>query len=54
MKVNMRAKETVYWPGMNEQLEQLIVNCQLWLKNSRSKDKNRPNTALGHEILSVP
>ena len=50
----MRAKETVYWPGMNEQLEQLIQNCQLCLSYSRSKDKNTPNTALGHEIPSVP
>ena len=50
----MRAKETVYWLGMNEQLEQLILNCQLCLRYSRSKDKNMPNTALGHEIPSVP
>ena len=53
-KCKMRAKETVYWPGINEQLEQLILNCQLCLKYSRSKDKNNPHTALGHEILSVP
>ena len=50
----MRAKETVYWSGINEQLEQLILNCQLCLKYSRSKDKNTPNMALGHEIPSVP
>ena len=50
----MRAKETVYWPGINEQLEQLIFNCQLCLKYSRSKDKNMPHTALGHEIPPVP
>ena len=39
---------------MNEQLEKLILNCQLCLKYSRSKDKNMPITALGHEIPSVP
>ena len=50
----MREKETVYWLGMNEQLEQLILNCQLCLKYSRSKEKNTPITALGHEIPSVP
>ena len=50
----MRAKETMYWLGMNEQLEQLILNCQLHIKYSRSKDKNTPYTALGHEIPSVP
>ena len=38
-KYKMRAKETVYWPGMHEQLEQLILNCQLCLKYSRSKEK---------------
>ena len=41
-KCKMRAKETVYWPGINEQLEQLILNCQLCLKYSRSKDKTHP------------
>ena len=49
-KCKMRAKETMYWPGMNKHLEQLILICQLCLKYSRSKDKNMPNTALGHGI----
>ena len=53
-KCKMRAKETVYWLGINEQLEQLILNCQLCLKYSRLKDKNMPHTALGHEIPPVP
>ena len=34
----IRAKETVYWLGINEQLEQLILNCQLCLNYSRSKE----------------
>ena len=50
----MRAKETVYWLGINEQLEQLILNCQLCLKYSRSKNKDTPPTALGHEVPPVP
>ena len=53
-KCKMRAKETVYWLGINEQLDQLILNCQLCLKYSRSKDKNMPHTALGHKIPPVP
>ena len=53
-KCKMRAKETVYWPGINEQLEHLILNCQLCLKYSRSKDKNMPHTALGHKVPLVP
>ena len=42
-KCQMWAKETVYWPGLNDQLEQLILNCQLCLKYSRSKDKGTPS-----------
>ena len=53
-KCQMRAKETVYWLGINEQLEQLILNCQLCLKYSRLKDKINPHTALGHEVPPVP
>ena len=53
-KCQMHAKETVYWPGLNDQLEQLILNCQLCLKSSRSKDKGTPHTALGHEVPQVP
>ena len=52
-KCKMRAKETVFWPGINKQLEQLILNYQLCLKYSRSKDKNMPHTALGHKIAPV-
>ena len=53
-KCQMRAKETVYWPGLNDQLEKLILNCQLCLKYSRSKNKSIPPTALGHEVPAVP
>ena len=53
-KCQTRAKETVYWLGLNEQLEKLILNCQLCLRYSRLKDKSNPHTALGHEVPSVP
>ena len=53
-KCKIRAKETVYWLGINEQLEQVILNCQLCLKYSGSKNKNMPHTALGHEVPPVP
>ena len=49
-KCQMRAKETVYWPGLNDQLENLILSCQLCLKYSKSKNKSTPHTALGHEV----
>ena len=53
-KCQMHAKETVYWPGLNDQLEQLILNCQLCLKYSKSKNKSTPQTTLGHEVPPVP
>ena len=53
-KCQMRVKETVYWPGLNDQLENLILNCQLCLKYSKSKNKSTPLTALGHEVSAVP
>ena len=53
-KCQMRVKETVYWPGLNDQLENLIPNCQLCLKYSKSKNKSTPFTALGHEVPAVP
>ena len=53
-KCQMRAKETVYWPGLNDQLENLILNCQLCLKYSKSKNKSTPPTALGHKVPAVP
>ena len=31
-KCKLRAKETVYWPSLNDQLEKLVLNCQLCLK----------------------
>ena len=33
-KCKLCAKQAVYWPGINNQLEQLILNCQLCLKYS--------------------
>ena len=33
-KCKLRVKETVYWPGLNEQLEDLVLNCKLCLKYS--------------------
>ena len=53
-KCQMRVKETVYWPGLNDQLKNLILNCQLCLKYSKSKNKSTPHTALGHEVPAVP
>ena len=49
-KCKLREKETVYWPGLNEQLEKLVLNCQLCLKYLHSKCKQTPEMSLGQEI----
>ena len=50
----MQAKHTVYWPGLNDQLEKLILNCELCLKYSHAKHKPKPITSLGQEIPVHP
>ena len=53
-KYKLRAKETVYWPSLNDQLEKLVLNCQLCLKYLQSKCKLTPNMSLGQEIPPFP
>ena len=36
----MQAKDKVYWPGLNDQLEKMILNCELCLKYSQAKCKD--------------
>ena len=42
-KCKLCAKETVYWPGLNGQLEDLVLNCELCLKYSNSMCKQEPS-----------
>ena len=53
-KCKLRAKETVYWPGLNDQLEDLLLNCELCLKYSTSKHKQEPSLLLGQEVPLYP
>ena len=53
-KCKLRAKDTVYWPGLNEQPEKLVLNCELCLKYSYSKHKQNPGSYLGQEIPVHP
>ena len=53
-KCKLQAKQKVYWPGLNDQLEKLVLNCQLCLKYSNSKKKQETNLSLGHEIPLFP
>ena len=53
-KCKLRAKETVYWPGLNIELEDLVLNCELCLKYSTAKCKQEPSLALGQEVPLCP
>ena len=53
-KCKLRAKETVYWPGLNNELEDLVLNCQLCLKYSTAQCKLEPSLALGQEVPLYP
>ena len=53
-KCKLHVKKTVYWPGLNDQLDKLILNCELCLKYSQAKCKQSPNMALGQEIPVHP
>ena len=53
-KCKLRTKETVYWPGLHDQLERLVLNCQLCLKYLQSKCKLTPDMSLGQEIPIFP
>ena len=53
-KCKLHAKEIVYWPGLNDQLEKLVLNCKLCLKYSHSKCKQEPSLSLGQEVPLYP
>ena len=50
-KCMLHMKEMVYWwRGLDDELDKLILNCELCLKYSQAKCKQPPTMALGHEI----
>ena len=53
-KCKLRTKDTVYWPGLIDWLEKLMLNCELCLKYSHSKCKQKPSTSPRQEILVHP
>ena len=53
-KCKLQAKETFYWPGLNEHLEKLVLNCELCLKYSNTKCKQEPTLSLEQEVSLYP
>ena len=50
----LHTKETVYWPRLNDQLEKLVLNCELCLKYLHSKCKQEPSLSLGQDVPLYP
>ena len=44
----------MYWSGLNDQFEDLALNCELCLKYSTAKHKLDPSLSLGQEVLLYP
>ena len=53
-KCTLQCEDTVYWLRMNEQLEKLVLNCELCLKYSKAKNKQCANMSLGQEVPIYP
>ena len=53
-KCKLWCKDTVYWLGINKQLEKLVLNCELCLKYSKAKNKLPANMSLGQEVPIYP
>ena len=53
-KCKLHAKVTVYWPGLIDQLEKPVLNCELCLKYSNSKQKQEPSLSLSQEVPLYP
>ena len=53
-KCKLQCKDMVYWLGINEQLEKLVLNCELCLKYLKAKSKQAPSMSLGKEVVIHP
>ena len=50
-KCKLHAKETVYWPGLNDQIEKHVLNCELCLKYLQG-DSITPLDQASHRFVS--
>ena len=54
IKCQLHAKETVYWPGIIKDIEDMVHNCEMCLKFSANNHKSKPENSLGHEVPVIP
>ena len=53
-KCKLQYKDTICWLRMKEQLEELVLNCELCLSFPKAKNKQPANMSLGQEVLIYP
>ena len=53
-RCKLHAKEPFYWSVLIDQLEKMVLNCQLCLKISKSKCMQKPTMSLHQEIPLHP
>ena len=54
IKCQLHAKETIYWPGITKDIEDMVQNCEICLKFSANNHKPKPANTLGHEVPTIP
>ncbi|UYV70092.1 K02A2.6-like [Cordylochernes scorpioides] len=50
-KCKIRARQSIFWPGINKQIEDLISKCEICIRNRRSQEKE---PLILHPIKDLP
>ena len=53
-KCLQRARASVYWPNLYEELKQLVTNCHICLKFSSANRQDNIGPSLGQEVPTTP
>ena len=48
-----RAKQNLHWPGLYDQICELVTNCQMYFKLSKINNQKLPSKQLAHEVTLV-
>ena len=51
VKIKNRAREIIYWPGINSDIENIVNSCEV-CQEYRNKQSNEP--IINHEIPTIP
>ena len=54
IKCQLHAKETICWPGITKDIEDMVQNCETCLKFSANNCKPKPVNTLRHEVPIIP